>query len=121
MTEHPSRCPICLAFYDFGTTWLGQLVAVHPVTRCVAKPPTVYEAEDEPDGDGLEKPERACDECHQSFIPKTTSGGIQVICSARCRKARRDRAKAESNARRGKFWTAANAIRTLRRKHRKVA
>ena len=121
MTEHPIACPVCGAAWDYATTWLGQLVAIHPVARCVPKPAPVFEAEDEPDGDGLEKPERACDECHQSFIPKTTSGGIQVICSAKCRKVRRDRARAASNAKRGKFWSAANAIRTLRRKHRKVA
>jgi RNA polymerase subunit RPABC4/transcription elongation factor Spt4 len=80
MTEHPAKCPICLAFWDFQTDWLGQVMAIHPVTRCIAPAPAIVVEEDE-------SWERRCIECHEIFSPPHSRAQAK-ICSARCRKCR---------------------------------
>jgi hypothetical protein len=38
--EDPAKCKVCGAFWDFGSTWLGQIVPIHPVTPCVPRAET---------------------------------------------------------------------------------
>ena len=88
MTEHPIACPVCGAAWDYATTWLGQLVAIHPVTRCIPKPAPVFEVED--DETWVGRP-RKCEECHETFTPQSKATRSQAICGSICRKARRER------------------------------
>ena len=118
MIEHPVACPVCGAAWDYATTWLGQLVAIHPVTRCIPKPAPVFEVEDQEPM--LGKP-RKCEECREMFTPHRFSGRAQIVCGPACRNKRNGRKKAASDAKRGNFWIARNAARSERRKHRKVA
>lgn len=97
--EDPSKCPICLAFWDFGSTWLGQIVAIHPVTPCVIPPAYRYEVDEEAES---EKP-RKCEECHMVFRPRLSSPS-QTICGADCRRVRQERKRLELQERRGKAW-----------------
>ena len=90
MIEHPVACPVCGAAWDYATTWIGELRAIHPVTRCVPKPAPRYEVEDEADYRVPLRP-RKCEECHQVFIPHSRATRSQVVCGSECRKARRER------------------------------
>jgi predicted nucleic acid-binding Zn ribbon protein len=37
MTDSPISCPICFAHWDFKTDFIGRLIAVHPITKCVPR------------------------------------------------------------------------------------
>jgi hypothetical protein len=103
LTENPICCPICFAHWDFGTTWLGEVVPVHPVSKCVPRPAPAYEQEDEEPVLGTP---RECEECHQIFTPQSKAAPSQTICGPRCRKARRER-RAEYKRRNWKVATLA--------------
>jgi hypothetical protein len=102
--ENPICCPICLAHWDFATTWLGQLVEVHPVTHCI--PPT-YAFETEDDLESITPSyTRMCVECKTMFTPDI-SRSKAMICGAECRKVRRDRKKLQSEERCRMRWEKA--------------
>lgn len=90
---HPVSCPICGKAWDFGTDYLGRVVAVHSVGRCVPKPAPVYEQEKEPKVIRRQK----CAECEKMFVQGPFSRAI--ICGSECRKVRRDRKHRESEER----------------------
>jgi hypothetical protein len=104
--ENPAKCPKCLAFWDFGTNWLGQVIEMHPVTPCV---PPVY-APDIPELWEHEYPTRECVECTKTFKLKKHSPS-QIVCGARCRGIREANAKKASDAEREAWWTEHNRIR----------
>jgi hypothetical protein len=102
MLKNPQSCEICGAHWDFQTDWLGYVHAQHPVTPC-APPVYAYEIEPEDEPDPASLPERVCKECNTRFIPGPHRNAAR-LCSPECRIARRERKKAESEKRRGKWW-----------------
>lgn len=82
----PVRCGICGGFWDFGSTWLGQIVAIHPVGKCIPKPLDRYVE---------------CSVCEGAIRLELDSGYRQRLfwCSEECRevlRARRRKAQAQA-------------------------
>lgn len=75
----------------------GRMTFTHP-KPCIPLPPP---EPDEPDE--FQTTPRICEECKKPFFPLKASR-VQVVCNDRCRKARRDKQKRESEARRGRHW-----------------
>lgn len=94
--EGAACCPVCGAPWDFATTWLGQVVPVHPVTRCVPKSKPVMQKEED------SSREACCEECLARFTPTKYAAGSQIVCGDKCRKERRDRLFKEGEIRRAK-------------------
>jgi hypothetical protein len=91
-----ANCPICGAPWDFSTTWLGQVVEVHPVTRCVPRVETAFEKDED------SSREARCEECLARFTPTKHAAGSQIVCGEKCRRERRDRLFKEGEIRRAK-------------------
>lgn len=97
--EHPIGCPICGGHWDFKTDYIGRLVALHPVTKCVPRQPVAEQPEDE----WSDRPMRPCIVCEKLF-PLSPDKPSQRICSVECRVARRDGRREESKRDRGPEW-----------------
>lgn len=96
-TPNPVSCPLCGIAWDFRTDFLGRLVAIHSVVRCVPKSPDVSVEEQEPT-----TPERRCEECYGLFRPNFR--GAHKVCPQKCRNVRTQRQRKEASDRRAANW-----------------
>lgn len=84
MTDSPVSCKICGAHWDFATTWLGELKAIHPVTKCIPKPET-WNVE--------------CSACEATLRLAADPGNRKIFwCSEKCRVAIIEEKKAKDRA-----------------------
>lgn len=109
--RYPTTCLKCDAPLDPTTDGMGNVLWIHPVTKCVPKPPPVFEEEDPEEAI---YPQKLCAECGELFLPAPRSPH-QVVCGAVCRGVRDYRLKTGRRIDREGAWELIKRTKTPKR------